>query len=513
MIALVLACRPEPPGPRPDPIGLVAEPVLSDGIDTPLSHRLTFETEVPTRLVLELSSDDDAGFDVTFPGFATVHDVPVLGLEADAVWQIVIRIEDGDGRTTRLPALTVHTPPLPLAFPVIEGLAWSDRSVGGYWLVPIQNPGDNGFWLAMIDPTDARVAWLYDGPINWGDVRMTPQGTLLGLAGGAVEMDLFGHQLRSWRHGATDDPDAVPIPWPLNHELFPMPDGSFLSIVNTLVDVPAYPESYDDPTPVGPATLVDGRVVRFGADGTVRSSWPLAPRLDTTRIGFDSLNDTGAGFDWVHANAVIADGDGVIVSVRHQDCLVRLDADGAVDWILGDPAGWSSRFADRLLRPEPGTIWPYHMHGPERDDDGLLWVFDNRTVEATPYAALPPDPGPSRIVAYAIDAGARTVSQVVEWRPPVELRSSALGNVRHLAGSDRVLASFGMLRAEGEVRNEDIGRGANHTRIMEIDPAEAEPVADVRIWTDPTLAPQGTNVYRVAPVASLYPPEVTVRRR
>jgi hypothetical protein len=283
--------------------------------------------------------------------------------------------------------------------------------------------------------------------------------------------------------------------------------------VNVLFNAAAYPVDYADPTVTEPATLVDARVVRFGADGSTLSSWSLASRLDTARIGFNSLTDIGAGFDWIHANAVIPDGDGVIVAARHQDCLVRLDADGALDWILGDPAGWDPRFADHLLAPTPGTTWPYHMHGPEIDDEGRLWMFDNQTVTATPYAGEPAEAGPSRIVAYTVDAGARTVSQVAEWAPPVALLSHALGNVRRLEGTDHLLADFGLLQAEDGVDNEQVGRGQNHARILEIDPSRTEPVVDIRVSTRAILTPGGVNVYRVAPVRSLYPPEVVVRRR
>lgn len=522
MIVLLLACTPEggdgraPPvdtGTPPDPIGVLSGPTLSDGIDTPLARRLALETEVPTTLTLTLSSDDET-LEVVFPGLSATHDVPVLGFEPDQDWTVGIRITADDGRSTVLPPIPVHTDPLPADFPILEGLAFdADRSAGGYWLVPLEVPNALAFWLVAIDPSDHEVAWLYDGPTNWGDVRMTESGTILGLAGGAVEMDLNGRPVRSWRRQLTGAENEVLIPWSLDHELFPMPDGSFFSLTATSLDVPRYPTSYEDPDPTAEARIVDSRVLRFAADGSPISSWPLSARLDTARIGFNSLQLTSGGYDWVHTNAVIPDGDGVIVSLRHQDSLIRLGSDGALDWILGDPAGWDRTFTGSLLTATAGTRWPYHQHGPAFDDDGWLWVFDNRTVEATPYAAVPPLAGASRVVAYTVDGAARTVTQVAEWSPPTELRSGALGNVAPIAGSGHVLVDFGMLLAEGDTPDADLGWGAHHTRIMEVDPAETEPVADLRIRTDPAVTPEGMNVYRAVPIPSLYPPGVTVTRR
>jgi hypothetical protein len=56
-------------------------------------------------------------------------------------------------------------------------------------------------------------------------------------------------------------------------------------------------------------------IVQFGFDGAVRSRWPLVERLDPQRIGFDSLDLLGGGYDWSHANAIVEDPGGFVVSV------------------------------------------------------------------------------------------------------------------------------------------------------------------------------------------------------
>lgn len=58
--------------------------------------------------------------------------------------------------------------------------------------------------------------------------------------------------------------------------------------------------------------------------------------------------------DWCHANAVSHDprDDSLLVSLRHQDCIIKIDRrSGDLVWILGDPGNWRAPWSDSLLRP------------------------------------------------------------------------------------------------------------------------------------------------------------------
>lgn len=500
-----VACRQE----DLPPVGLAAPPVLSEGLDVPLARRLEVALDGPARLELRITSEGRE-LSVAFPELATEFDVPVLGLVPDTVHELTLIASTDDGRSGPLTTLTVHTEPLAPEYPAIDVLAHHpDRSEGGYWLVPLEASGV-GIWLALYDASDLSLVWLYDGPLNWGDVRMTPDQHVIGLFSAAIEMDLLGNAVRAWGRNLPDDISGVSIPWALNHELFPLDDGSFASIAARGVDTP-YPASYEALEPVGVAPIEDPVVVRFAADGAVISEWPLSERLDTTRIGFGSLGLVPLGFDWGHANGVIPDpAGGWLVSVRHQDVLAHLDDAGELEWLLGDPAGWGPPWSEQLLAPTSGLTWPYHAHGPAYDDQGVLWVLDNHSVTAMPYTDPVAVAGLSRIAGFSVAAGG--VTQVAEWYPPDALRSNALGSVDLLPRTGNVLADFGMTRAEADIPNLDRGWGNNTARVMEVDLDDPEPIVDVRFRVDAELSPGGINVYRVEPVPSLYGDRAVVTR-
>ena len=497
---------------------LLEGPTLARPLDTPLSRRLTLAFDRPVVVTAELATETPSGDEriehITYLAAADTLELPVHGLAPGATSTLTLRARDTvSGGVLDLDPLSITTDPLPPSFPQIDALATApDRSEPGYWLVSMGVPG-GPFWLAMLDPTDLSVAWLYTGAIDWGDVRVSERGTLIGLWGGVHEVDLLGETLQRWIHPSHSATEIdTPIPWlSLHHEVYPLADGSMLALTTGTTAVEAYPTDYDDPTPVGPATLADDHAVWFDADGGVLGDLAMSDRLDTQRIGFGSLGRIGAGYDWVHTNAVVPDPTGgFLVSSRHQDAIAKFDALGELAWILGDPAGWSAPFAPHLLQPEPGTSWFYHQHGPNFDDNGHLVMFDNRMVTHTPYTPEPIEEPASRVVAYEIDEAAMTVRELWSWEPEETLLSNALGNAVWMPQTGHVLADFGFLEREGDVSNADLGRGQRHARLIEIAPGEAQAVVDARLWIDASVQPNGVKVYRVTHVPSLYGPAAIV---
>jgi hypothetical protein len=223
-----------------------------------------------------------------------------------------------------------------------------------------------------------------------------------------------------------------------------------------------------------------------------------------------SGDETSWGLDWAHGNAAAPDGDGWLVNLRHQDAVVRLTGDGAVDWILANPTGWWPPLADHRLKARRDDMrWPYHMHAPERMPDGGLLVFDNGNYQTTPYHPHPPvRRESSRVVAYDIDPVARTVEE--RWAIAATrtgyLYSEAVGDADYLPETGHVLAVYGRLQGEGDIDNAAVGRGTHHARVIEMDPTTPElPVLDVRLWSPADVIPDGWTVYRAQRTARLHP--------
>lgn len=511
-----LACRPDGVGKdrEPDPEPTAGPRILSLAVETPelapLARRLTLDTDVPTRVRVRLEGDG-VDLDVAYPALSTHHELPVLGAKPDRWLDVTVTVEDGQGRTDETSS-RFRTEPFGGWFPDVTVRRRDPGATARYVLAPLQTPSGL-HWLAVLDTRDGEVVWVWTGADDFGDIDVTPRGTLEGLVGdGILEIDWLGGTVRRGRPAASAGAGDVPLGAAgFNHELLETDDG-WVTIASRSTVAPKFPLSYDAPDTFSPDVgIVAQDIVHLGFDGRVRARWPLDELLDTRRIGFDSLDPLGGGYDWSHANAVLRDGDGWVVSVRHQDALVALDAGGGLRWILSNPYGWLDEdLRDAVLDGLGDGEWPLHPHGPAWDAAGNLVVFDNGNEGWTPYEAGPTRPLVSRVRAYAVDEARHRVSPAWTWSPPgVDLYSPALGNVAPLPDG-HVLATYGFVSAEDGVDNLAAGRPMRSIRLFDLTPGRDAPWLDLSVDADPAVLPDGVKVYRMIPVDALYPPSVVV---
>ncbi|MFT4624578.1 MAG: arylsulfate sulfotransferase [Myxococcota bacterium] len=456
--------------------------------------------EAPYGVPVTLDVDDGrTAWTVRSERVSEVHELPLLGLGGDRSITVVAHAPDARPSAP----LTFTTPPFPAAAPRVEVLAHVPEAVEPGFLLFGLRANDEGVPSAIVvlDPALEPVLWIEaDPPV--GDLRVGPEGTLLGLvAGDLIERDLCG---RVRRHIGPSEFAAVPLAVPdgLHHELVPLPDNRFVSLSSDTRSVPEYPRSYADPTPGGPADLRDQLVVWFDDRGQVSQLQSMADLLDPTRLGYNGLDSTELGLDWAHANGFAVDprDGGVVVSLRHQDALVKLNPDGSLRWILGDPAGWRPPWADRLLRPVGTPSWAYHQHAPELHPDGTLLVFDNHNNGATPYTDRPDAPPTSRVVAWHVDDLAGTVEHLwsLEQTATGPIYAAVVGDADLQVVTGNVLRNYGILRDDPD--------GPSYARVVEQHPDRPDEVLlDLRLSLPGDLAPSGVNLWRVEKIPSLYP--------
>ncbi len=494
---------PEGPGVPTGP-EIVGAELESPDPSVHLARRLRVDTDVPTTLVVRID-DGVAAHRVGFPGASTGHEVPVLGLPADHEISVSVLVTDAEGHTTELALPPFRTERMPERFPQMEAFAHDpDAMEPGYRMINLRTADDALDWLVVLD-RGLRLVWLRESTPNFGDVRMTERGTLVGLQDVILEIDMLGEEVGRWDPGR----------W-VHHELFPRPGGGWLTLgYGGPVEVGDYP--LDDADPLGdrgPAWIRPDVLLELGPTGTVESELSLVDVLDVGRIGFGSLDvvDAGPVYDWSHANGVIALDDGSrIVSVCHQGAVLKLDDQNELQWILADPAGWSAAFAPLLLEPVGEVSWPYCQHAPEWTDDGLLVLFDNHNDGHTPYTSGPAEQPASRGVAYRIDEAAGTVEVAWEIPAPGYLFSAALGDADVLPETGNVLLDFGFLDAEDGLSNVRAGRGRRSIRLVEAHPDHPDqPVLDLSLWGNFADEPGGYRAYRAEHLPSLYAAEVTV---
>jgi hypothetical protein len=149
--------------------------------------------------------------------------------------------------------------------------------------------------------------------------------------------------------------------------------------------------------------------------------------LDPYRVSYDSLGNFWNDFygattrDWSHANALVYDAphDSWLMSLRHQDAVLKVARTGQLDWILGDPARWNAPLDSHLLTLANGQQWQYHQHGVQLLPDGTIHLFDNGDARAIPPAAQLPNAGRySRALQYQIDPVGRTAHQIWSYGQP-----------------------------------------------------------------------------------------------
>lgn len=496
--------------------------------DTPLVASLELELAESGELRVHVD-DGERGWSLQRPVEAAEPlTVPLLGLRFDSVYRIELELCTPAGRCRALAEPLEHQTPErpPHLPPVIVHRSEPERMEPGWTLLILLASGD----LLVPTPWSALMALDADGEVVWyhevdgwiGDHAFMGERVVYSVGNVRLqEIDLLGTVHERWRASgqgvAGAHPDAVLLDVDtLHHELIALDsddDAAFLALDTERRSFEDYPGDEVTLDPVaGTTEVVSDVVVEFDRDGAVIRRWSLFDVLDPRRLGYDALIDFWAPVygpgtrDWSHANAVTLtpERDAYLVSLRHQDAIVKLDrATGALSWIFGDPARWDGPWRDALLDvawredPEAGE-YAYHQHAPSLTADGDILLFDNGVQRAVPPAEPLPEPERySRAVQYAIDEQAARVEQ--RWAfsgPEGGMYARIVGDADELPTTSHVLVTSGA--------QEDPERRTSWARLFEVTRDEpAEILFDVQIGERD--ADPGTQwvVYRAERIAEL----------
>jgi hypothetical protein len=465
---------------------------------TPLAGVVELETDEAVQAQLRITDGNDL-WTVSFPDASYQHYLFFNDTATTEIYTVDIVLIPGG----RVGTVFATTAPLPADFPTLVTIVSDPAEMApGYTLTDCLSRADTDTRpdYSVIVDSAGEVVW-YTNQCYKAALQLLNGRIFYREEGEVVEMDMLGNDKR------------VPLDVPglgLHHDLLRTPHGTYLSLTRQTVDVPDFPTSETDPdAPTGPATLRDDSVVEFLPDGTLRREWPLVDMLDLTRIGFDSLRETNDGLDWTHSNAVNyrLDDDSIIVSVRHQDAVIKfLRETGNLEWILGPHDNWSSEFEQFLLHPVGSEFrWQFHQHAPMWTGDGTLLLFDNGNRKASPFdgnAQTPQDQNFSRGVEFEIDEQVMQVQQVWEYGENIAERvySFFISDADWLETMGNRLMTFGGVSFVGGVASIDLGLGVRHARIIET----SGDVKVFELWAyDPGGGP--ITVYRSERIPSLYP--------
>ena len=389
---------------------------------------------------------------------------------------------------------------------------------------------DYGYLIAL--DSAGEVVWYCDTQDRVADIHILENGHLLYQHANyryAYEIDIMGRDVRRW-YGArlTEPPDAQAIAVDvdtMHHELAELPNNNFMTLATSLVDFDEFPTSEFDPDAAWePAHVVCDSVVEFNPnDGRIVNQLDLIDVLDPRRFGYMALSGfwkdkynaslDSPSRDWSHANAVQYDAqdNSVTVSLRHLDCVIKLDwGTKKIRWILGDPSGWGPAWQRYLLKPVGDLQWFYHQHSPQWTPRGTLMMFDNGNYRARPFQpATYATENRSRVVEFAIDEKNMTVRQIFEYEGHAQERfySPFYGEADWLPQTGNILVTDGgHIELEDGTPHDEVPAERQWARIFEVT-RDSLPHKVFEVRCDSGFgSPFGWSIYRASRIENLYDP-------
>lgn len=495
--------------------------------NVPLAAVVEFATDVPSRALVEV--EDGRRVRRFEAGPAVVHGIPLLGLRFATAHGISVQAEaaDGGARIAAEP-LTFATPAMPDDFPTLRLRSCvPERREPGATMFNVRHaPGSEDredFGLMLAVDRFGEIVWSCRVDEAVGDIRRLANGNVLFMTDGRLrEIDFLGtvvgdwHAAGRWRGKGLPESSLEVDTETFHHGVVELPSGNFLVCGMEIREVDGFPTSDVDPEAGTAVSRVVGDViVEFARDGAVENRYPLLDILDPLRVGYDSLSGywERRGYadtrDWTHVNGLAHDGrdDGLLVSVRHQDCLIKIDrCSGRLKWILGTHANWRDPWKSRLLAPAPGLEWQYHQHDCSVTGDGTFLCFDNGNHRASPFdEKMSGSESYSRAVEFAVDENAGTVRQVWETRigDPPEFACFQGGAVRLPETGNTFVTCGGICSADGAPSPTPFEAHCR-ARWVEIAPGRpGEAVFDLELDDDSEEDPIAWSSFRAEPFPAI----------
>ena len=345
-----------------------------------------------------------------------------------------------------------------------------------------------------------RIFWHKEFDFCLMDCRLSKRKTLLIMAtdGRALEMQLNGNIIQQWycENLFPDGLDGIPLKTEkLHHVLNETEDGNIASLSIRQHKLEAADGNWGH--------YMADTVIFFNRNGTILKEFSLTDLLDTNRFCYGATGPywEKQGWqntkDWTHGNCIIQDPqDGhFLLSLRHQDCIVKLTQMGELIWILGDPTGWGDHWADKLLAID-GKRPFYHQHDLSFTSNGNLMLFDNGTA-----GAIPPNPEQpieerqSFALSYSIDEKLMKAEETWRYGGNDLPYSHYVSGVCELPNGNKFIACTGIIHDRNGSRVELPPTGIGTIELIEVTP-DNERVFHA-VFSDPNADPdQGWNGFR-----------------
>ena len=439
---------------------------------SPLTALVIFETDEEVSPEVTIHGDSDlTTYTHTFAK-GTEHYLPIYGLYAGRENKVTIKCGDEEKE------LTIKTDELPDDFILPTSVKKDESKLNNdlYFYTP------SSFGYTAAYDVNGDVRWYLTESAIW-EINRLDNGRLLVsterlaevpyYSTGLYEMDMLGKIYTEYS-----------LPGGYHHDYYEMENGNLLVASDDFNNDSGTVEDY--------VVEIDRKT------GNIVKTFDLKDILKMT----DGKSENWIEYDWFHNNSVWYDKktNSITLSGRHQDAVINIDYDtGKLNWILGDPEGWSDEYQKYFFKPVGDNFeWQWSQHAAMITPEGYVFLFDNgnnKSKNEKNYVKA--EDSYSRGVMYKIDTDKMTIEQVWEYGKErgSDFYSPYISDIDYLDKNHYIVHSGGISYKDGKIQNQPAGLAGSDT--LKSDTVE---LLDDEVIFEMVLP---TNTYRVEKM-SLY---------
>lgn len=401
---------------------------------SPLTALVIFETDEEVSPEVTIHGDSDlTTYTHTFAK-GTEHYLPIYGLYAGRENKVTIKCGDKEKE------LTIKTDELPDDFILPTSVKKDESKLSNdlYFYTP------SSFGYTAAYDVNGDVRWYLTESAIW-EINRLDNGRLLVsterlaevpyYSTGLYEMDMLGKIYTEYS-----------LPGGYHHDYYEMENGNLLVASDDFNNDSGTVEDY--------VVEIDRKT------GNIVKTFDLKDILKMT----DGKSENWIEYDWFHNNSVWYDKktNSITLSGRHQDAVINIDYDtGKLNWILGDPEGWSDEYQKYFFKPVGDNFeWQWSQHAAMITPESYVFLFDNgnnKSKNEKDYVKA--EDSYSRGVMYKIDTDKMTIEQVWEYGKErgSDFYSPYISDVDYLDKNHYIVHSGGISYKDGKIQNQPAG--------------------------------------------------------
>ena len=401
---------------------------------SPLTALVIFETDEEVSPEVTIHGDSDlTTYTHTFAK-GTEHYLPIYGLYAGRENKVTIKCGDEEKE------LTIKTDELPDDFILPTSVKKDESKLNNdlYFYTP------SSFGYTAAYDVNGDVRWYLTESAIW-EINRLDNGRLLVsterlaevpyYSTGLYEMDMLGKIYTEYS-----------LPGGYHHDYYEIENGNLLVASDDFNNDSGTVEDY--------VVEIDRKT------GNIVKTFDLKDILKMT----DGKSENWIEYDWFHNNSVWYDKktNSITLSGRHQDAVINIDYDtGKLNWILGDPEGWSDEYQKYFFKPVGDNFeWQWSQHAAMITPESYVFLFDNgnnKSKNEDEYVDAADSY--SRGVMYKIDTDKMTIEQVWEYGKErgSDFYSPYISDVDYLDEDHYIVHSGGISYKDGKIQNQSAG--------------------------------------------------------